>query len=303
MRFIIPPFEKTYRSWAKKHHLTADVVDVPNTTMRGFWLGDKAKASTVMMYCHGGGYVIAGTEGHIEMLNRWIEWSDNKLAVFCPCYTLSPPAIYPQAVGECVETLRWVIDNHSEQELCLGGDSAGGNMVLSLLSHVSGHGHPNKEVVKELTLKKALKGAVLIAPWVSSDGDKFPGAKENGYRDLVTVPLAMYWLDTYKGGEGKPDDEFTMPEIADSSWWNGCKETVGHVLATAGEMETLRDPIIAWAKKYEEAVGKDRFKCVVADDEVHDHPLNPHPAEILEKDIDGTKTQEGAIYRWIKEKI
>ena len=293
----------TYSKWAKKHHVTEDIVDVPDTGIKGFWIGDKAKASTIMVFYHGGGFVIAGMEPHLDMLTRWVEWSNNKMAVFCPCYTLSPMAVYPQAIGECVEALRYITETYSEQEVCIAGDSAGGNLVLAMLSHVSGHAHPNKEVVKDLKLKKPLKGAIAIAPWVSSDGQKFPGAMENSYRDVVTVWGAVDWLNTYKGGKGKKDDEFTMPETAEVKWWRGCKDTVGHVLATAGEMETLRDPIISWAKKYGEAVGKERFEWIVAEDEIHDHPLNPYPEEVLKKDIDGTKTQEGAIYKWIKERV
>lgn len=256
-----------------------------------------------MVFYHGGGFVLPGMEPHLDMLARWVDWSNHRMAVFCPCYTLSPMAVYPKAIGECVETLRWVTETYADKEVCIGGDSAGGNLVLAMLSHVSGRAHPNREVVKELKLKKPLLGAIAIAPWVSSDGGKFPGAVYNSYRDVVTVWGALYWLDTYKGGQGKSDDEFTMPEIAESSWWSGCKETVGHVLATAGEMETLRDPILAWSKKFEEGIGKERFTLVVADDEIHDHPLNPYPEEVLKKDIDGTKTQEGAIYNWIKARL
>jgi acetyl esterase/lipase len=302
-RAVLPPFEKSYRAWAKKKNVHEDVVDVPNTKIKGFWIGNQEKASTVMVYFHGGGFVIPGMPPHIDMLVRWVDWSDGRMAIFCPCYTLSPEAVYPQAIGECVEALRWITDKYADREVCIGGDSAGGNLVLAMLSHVSGHAHPNTEVVKELKLKKPLKAAIAIAPWTSSDGEKFPEMVTNSYRDVINVWVAVYWLDTYKGGKGKPDDPFTMPETADAGWWSGCKDTVGYVLATAGEMEVLRDPIISWAKKYEEAVGKDKFRCVVADNEIHDHPMNPYPEEVLKKDVDGTKTQEGAIYKWIKENI
>ena len=299
-RWLLSPFEATYQAFAKKQKLTPDVVAVPNTQIRGFWLGNKDLASTITIFFHGGGFIIPGMQPHLEMMVRWITWSDGRMAVFCPCYTLSPPAVFPQAIGECVEALRYITETYKDREVCIAGDSAGGNLVLAVLSHVSGHKHPG---VRELKLRKPLKAAVVIAPWVSSDGEKFPGMYENSYRDVVTVWGALGWLNAYKGGKGRPDDEFTMPEIANGNWWKGCQKTVEYVLATAGEMEMLRDPISAWAIKYEAAVGRERFKYVMAENEIHDHPLNPYPEQVLKKDVDGTKTQEGAIYKWIKENI
>lgn len=301
LQAILPPFEKTYRVWAAAKKIPADVEDVPGTEIRGFWIGDKKTAKSVMVYYHGGGFVMPGMPPHVEMLARWVEWGNGKLAIFCPCYTLSPEAVYPKAIGECVEALRCVYDKYGDKDISIGGDSAGGNLVLAILSHTGGHSHPNKALVKELKLQKPLKGALMIAPWVSSDGDKFPGAMENSYRDVVTVWGARYWLDTYEGGKGKKEDEFTMPEIAEASWWKGSSAVVDNVLATAGEMETLRDPIKSWIKKFEQGFGKEKLKFVLADYEIHDAPLTPLPMEVIKGDADGTKTQEGAIYRWIED--
>jgi acetyl esterase/lipase len=304
LQAMMPPFEKNYRDWAKKNKIPADVEDVPGTEIKGFWMGDKNTAKNIMVYYHGGGFVMPGFPDHVAMLARWVEWGNGKLAVFCPCYTLSPQVLYPHAIGECVEALRYISEKYSEREILIGGDSAGGNLVLAMLSHTGGHAHSNTGLVKELKLKKPLKGAVMIAPWVSSDGDKFPGAVENSYRDVVTVWGARYWLDTYEGGKNKiKEDEFTMPEIADASWWTGSRDVVSKVLATAGEMEALRDPIKSWAKKFEEGYGKQNFKWVVCDHEIHDAPLQPKPMEVIKVDTNGTKTQEGAIYKWLMDEL
>ena len=290
---MIPPFETTYRSYAKKTlKVEPDVVDVPGTGIKGFWLGDKKTATHHMIYFHGGGFVIAGLDPHLEMLGRFIKWSGNRLAVFCPCYTLSPAARYPQAIKECAEAVKYVYG--LGKEVLLGGDSAGGNLVCAMLSLIGGH---KLEDGFELEVGK-VKGALAIAPWVSSDKEKFPGMVPLNRIDLITTDIAKYWYNIYKGDRTK-DDEFLMAELAASEWWQGCKGKVGSVLAVAGGDEVLRDPIKSWYGKFEKGFGGES-RLVVGPGEVHDAPLNPGPEETLGR-FGEKETQEGAIKRWIEE--
>ena len=92
------------------------------------------------------------------------------------------------------------------------------------------------------------------------------------------------------------------PELAPSSWWSGCASTAGKVLITARENEILRDAIVGWAKKFEDAVGQHQVKLVVGKGEIHDHPLTDlRTSEELEGM--GETTQAGAIYQWVKELV
>lgn len=60
LQTIMPPFVDAYTKWCKAKSLTPDVVDIPGTSTKGFWLGDKNKATHVMVYFHGGGFVMPG---------------------------------------------------------------------------------------------------------------------------------------------------------------------------------------------------------------------------------------------------
>lgn len=51
----------TYKSWCSKNGVAPDVVDIPQTKARGFWLGKKDTAKYTMLFIHGGGYVIQGS--------------------------------------------------------------------------------------------------------------------------------------------------------------------------------------------------------------------------------------------------
>lgn len=255
-----------------------------------------------MVYYHGGGFVIPGAAPQLDMLFRWVQWSNNNLAIFCVAYTLSPGAVYPTAIHQSVEGLRYILDlpGHSPETTLLGGESAGGNLVLAVISHTSGHSHPQSNIVKPLPLSSPLKGALAIAPWTSSDNKKYPSMDKFRHRDIVNTTCAQYWIGAYKGpGKIVADDEFICPALAPAEWWKGAK--CEHLLVAAGEHEGLVDAIEDWSGKYKSGAGADKIKLVVGEREIHDAPLYPLPEATLAEL--GEKTQEGAIRLWIKEKL
>lgn len=287
----------------RKNKQPVRIEKVPGTKIDGLWFGDKDTAKTIMVYFHGGGYAMPGLEQHAQMLSRWTGWCGGKLAIFAPAYTLTPHAVYPQALGEAVEATRYILEGvGKDKDVVIAGDSAGGQLVLAVLSHSSGHQHPDVSIVKPLDLKgKKFKAAITVAPWVSSDSQKFPSTHDLAYTDMIGPYVANYWSSLYKGG--KQDDEYIVPEIAPPSWWSGLGGSLeGELLVTAGEHEVLRDPIKAWYAKMAQGWQGGNARLVVADGESHDEPLNPKKPEFLEAEVGGKeKSQEGAIYVTLKE--
>lgn len=316
-RMIVPEFLSSYKKWCARHKLTPEIVDIPNTgstthPCKGFWIGDHSSAKYIMVFYHGGGFIMPGVPQHLDMLSRWVQWSGGKLAIFCPAYTLAPAALYPVQIAQSVEALRYVLSlpGRTPETVLLGGDSAGGNLVLAVLSHISNHPHPRADVVKPLEVSGRLHGALAIAPWVSSETDKFKSMTQFVHRDSVTPKCANHWVDVYKGGQqkgvkddegrGVKDDEYIVPELAPASWWTGTK--VSSMLVTVGEHEMLRDSILSWTSKFKEGVGSEvRMKLVVGKREIHDAPLDPRPDSELDRL--GEACQEGAIKNWIRETL
>jgi acetyl esterase/lipase len=301
---IMPPFVSSYEKYCKQHKLTPNIVDIPNTNNKGFWIGNPESAKYAMVYYHGGGFVLPGMPPHLDMLPLFVKWSGGNLAVFCNAYTLAPEGLYPLQIGESVEALRYVLSlpGRKPETTLLGGDSAGGNLVLAVLSHISGHPHPNSKIVKPLQLSpdgQKLHGAVMIAPWVSSDVKRFKSMTQFARRDTVNGTCANYWIETYKGGASEKDDEYIVPELAPASWWSGTENTLSSTLVTAGEHEALRDAILAFTTKFKEGTsGGATLKVVVGKKEVHDAPLGPKPD--AELDRLGDACQEAAIRTWIQ---
>lgn len=296
-RILLPSTISAYKSFCKKKNHPLGIVDIPNTDIPGFWIGNK-DAEYAMVYYHGGGFVMPGTGPHLDMLMKWVQWSNNKLAIFCAAYTLAPEKVYPTQISQSVEALRYVLSQpgRSPSKTLLGGDSAGGNLVIAVLSHISGHAHPQANIVKPLDLSEKLYGGVTIAPWTSSDDSRFASMTQFRNRDIVGPVNAHYWTNTYKGHNGAvADDEYIVPEIANPNWWSSSK--ISSFLVVAGEHESLRDAIVSWSEKFQKGAPDVDFKLVIGKRETHDAPLQPRSdAKLAGHEAD---CQEAAIKSWI----
>ena len=86
------------------------------------------------IYLHGGGW-FGGTPFAVENVCRLLAERAG-CVVFNVDYALAPENRYPAAVNDCRSVLKYVYDNAREfgvdkTKLCIGGDSAGGNLAAS----------------------------------------------------------------------------------------------------------------------------------------------------------------------------
>jgi acetyl esterase/lipase len=132
------------------------------------------------------------------------------------------------------------------------GDSAGANLVLSLLSHIS-HPHPSTVLpIPPVHLPSPLLGAVLISPWISFDlsADSF---KRNEWKDCIGIEAGKRWSSAFMEcpwPHTEASDEYNQAITADVGWWKGLM--VGEILVTAGEEEVLVDGIRGFVGKLSE---------------------------------------------------
>jgi acetyl esterase/lipase len=154
-----------------------------------------------------------------------------------------PFGTYPVQFREGVEALDYVLNDLGRfpSDILLAGDSAGGNMCLAILSHLS---HPSPDL-PEVKVDSKLKALVLVAPWVSFKTD-WPSSYRNKHKDIVTAVAGGKWGQDYLGG--RPTSPYAEALEAPASWWEGAK--VEQLLCVAGSDEMLIDPINKWVDKY-----------------------------------------------------
>lgn len=128
----------------------------------------------------------------------------------------------------------------SPSNVIVGGDSAGGNLALAVLLHLS-HPHPEIDPVE---VSGPLAGVFGYAPWVDFNRD-WPSMTENAYKDIITPGVLKTWSTAYLAG--KEGDNWSEPTRAPVEWWQDAKTE--RILLLAGGDEILLSPIAAFAKK------------------------------------------------------
>ena len=93
---------------------------------------DQPGPRPVLVYFHGGGWVIGDIDTHDGTVRAIAEGSG--ATVVSVGYRLAPEAPFPAAIDDCLAATRWVVEHAADLDvdpsrLAVGGDSAGGNLA------------------------------------------------------------------------------------------------------------------------------------------------------------------------------
>ncbi|KAK7026436.1 hypothetical protein VNI00_015671 [Paramarasmius palmivorus] len=186
-----------YKEWSIKRKLAVTIEEIQGEDARLMWIGDK-RVDRVIYYLHGGGYALPlqpyalsfwrhvqeelgkqGVKVGVVILKLlWVSCSTSaKPLLIKHIYRLAliPDAPFPTILRQAVKGLQLLLDDGVKAEnLQLSGDSAGGNLVLQVLSHIL---HPLDNV--PTVNCGPIKGAYLMSPWISfQDENRTHAARE-----------------------------------------------------------------------------------------------------------------------------
>ena len=155
--------------------------------VRGFWSrAPEGAQDRVLLYLHGGGYVIGGAWGYRSL------WG--ALAKACGArglgvdYRLAPEHPFPAAVDDAVGAYRWLLDQGVKpQSIVLAGDSAGGGLTVAVLVESRRLGLPMPAA------------ALAISPWVDLACDSGTIASKAAEDPSLTVQGLVNCVRQYLG--------------------------------------------------------------------------------------------------------
>lgn len=148
------------------------------------------KSNKIILYIHGGGFVLGVTHFHYELMNRLAIAA--KVKVFAIHYSLAPEHPFPTQINEVEKIYLWLLkQGYKPQNIFFAGESAGGNIALATALSLRDE-------------KKSLP-AGIIAISASTDGTfSYKSFVSNKDTDIILTSQKMhFFLDAYRGKESK----------------------------------------------------------------------------------------------------
>ena len=188
--------------------------------------------ASVMLYLHGGGYVLGSMRTHRVMLSHLSRASGFK--VLGLDYRLAPENPFPAPVEDTLAAYRWLLwSGYDPRKIVLAGDSAGGGLVVAAIVAMRYAGEP---------LPAA---GVCLSPWVDMEATG-PSFVTNATSDpSVARDRILRLAGVYLAGKS-PQAPLASPIHADL-------RGLPPLLVQVGSIETLLDDARALAQRAQAA--------------------------------------------------
>lgn len=195
---------------------------------------DEPGPRPVLVYFHGGGWVIGSVDTHDGTARAVAESSG--VTVVSVDYRLAPENPFPAAIDDALAAIRWVVQHASELDvdpgrLALGGDSAGGNLAAV--------------AAQELNTAGAVSVRFQLLIYPVTDGTMaYPSIDENAEGYFLTKATMTWFWQQYVG-----DGDRTGPRVSPMHAGDEALAAAPPTLVITAEYDPLRDEGEAYAAR------------------------------------------------------
>lgn len=248
-----------------------DEFSIDNTKIPVLWARAKvADDSKVILYLHGGGYIFGSPETHQSMLARLSAMTGMTTCLIR--YRLAPEHAFPAAIDDAVNAYRALLARGIDPvRIILGGDSAGGGLVLALLGDICAQNLPQPAGVFALSPLTDLR----------FEGQSFT---DNAKSDVILPATRAKEMAEYYLQGADPDDPRASPLQA------AFKEAAP-IYITVGDTEILLDDTKRMTTHLK-AQGVDVTEKIL--------PNHPHVWQIFQRLLPEADESLRDIAKWIK---
>jgi len=204
-------------------------------------LAPNADSSRRLLYIHGGAFALGSPKSHRRLTSKFSEIAN--AAVLAIDYRLMPEHPRKAGIEDCRTAYRWMLENGPggpgpATAIFVAGDSAGGNLTLSLIAWVRDQG------------LRAPNAAVALSPITDSTFGS-PSLRTNlatdymlgpMFKALTRVPRILLLWGTWLLSRLRPNDPVVSPVFGDLSG-------LPPLLVQASEAEMLVDDCRRYVNK------------------------------------------------------
>lgn len=122
----------------------------------------------ILIYLHGGSYYMGSINSHRSMLSHFADKLN--LRILFVEYPLAPENTYPVAINKVANLYEMVLKSFPPEKVVLMGDSAGGGLLVSMLSKIKMQNFPSK--------------TIMISPWLNLEANS-GSYTENAVKDKI----------------------------------------------------------------------------------------------------------------------
>ena len=172
-------------------------LDLPGRTIaaRLYVPEGAGKNPPLVLFYHGGGWVIGDLESHDATARALARASG--AAVLAVDYRLAPETKFPGPLDDCYDALRWAVDHAGElgvdaTRLAVAGDSAGGNLAAAVAIRARDEGGP------------ALRHQLLLYPVTDVDFANGSYTDNGGGAFFLSTAMMQWFWNHYVHDAGDP---------------------------------------------------------------------------------------------------
>jgi len=175
-----------------------------------------ADPSRRVLYIHGGAFMMGSPRSHRNITNRFSEVSN--AAVLAIDYRLMPEHRRMAGIEDCRTAYAWVVANgpggpEPARRVYVAGDSAGGNLTLTLIAWVRDQGirQPDAAVAFSPTTDQTFSSPTVLR---NMESDAMLGPM---FRDLAKIPRPLLWWFAWAQSRINPSSPLVSPVFGDLS--------------------------------------------------------------------------------------
>ena len=175
-----------------------EIEEVDVDGLSALWMRPRdAATDSVVLYFHGGGYVLQSAHSHRKLTAHLAV--NSRCNVLSVNYRLAPENPHPASITDAMISYKWLLKKgYAPSKIVVSGDSAGGGLSLALLLAAKRDGVPQPA------------GAVVFSPWVDLVGTGDSMDSKSGV-DLMVNRHALGLMASMFLNGASADDPYAAP--------------------------------------------------------------------------------------------